>query len=81
MEKTKGMMDMERVKEWYHDTFFGTPYGKYVLTSILQNLGYFETDERSVDPKMTAFANRLLLMCGVFGCDGDSQFDMVGRFA
>ena len=44
---------------------FGSEDGKLVLANILNNLGYFETDERLIKPEYIAFANRLLHDCGI----------------
>ena len=44
---------------------FSTDDGKIVLTNILSNLGYFETDPKQINPDYIAFANRLLNQVGV----------------
>ena len=44
---------------------FGTEDGKIVLTNILSNLGYFDTDPSAIKPEYIAFANRLLNQVGV----------------
>ena len=44
---------------------FNTDDGKIVLTNILSNLGYFETDATKINPDYISFANRLLNQVGV----------------
>ena len=44
---------------------FNTEDGRIVLTNILANLGYFDTDPTKINPDYIAFANRLLNQVGV----------------
>lgn len=70
---------MEELRDWYSNLFLHGEHGREVLTSILQNLGYFDMRAEGMNPDMLAFANRLLYMCRAFGSDGESQLDFVRR--
>lgn len=48
-----------------YQTVFQTREGKAVLADMLNDLGFFATDQNYIKPELTAFANQLLQKLGI----------------